>query len=77
MTVKWEPGDDTELDDDMEPGDEGKGEGLDGKVVCLWSDANAPGTIPAFDEVRRFAPVWVAVTKSQDGLVEGGKAFMV
>ena len=53
------------------------GDGMDGRVVCLWSDANAIGTIPALDEVKRFAPVWVAVSKSQDGLVEGEKAFLV
>jgi len=58
-------------------GQEGEGEGLDGRVVCLWSDANERGLIPALDEVWRFAPVWVAVTKNQDGLVEGSKAFLV
>ena len=63
--VKWEGDDET------------NGDGMDGKVVCLWSDANAIGTIPALDEVKRFAPVWVAVSKSQDGLVEGSKAFLV
>ena len=67
VTVRWETGD----------GDIDVGSGLDGRVVCLWSDANGRGTIPALDEVRRFAPVWVAVTKAQDGLVEGSKAFLV
>lgn len=52
-------------------------DGLDGRVVCLWSDANKPGVIPAFDEVRMFAPDWVAITKLRDGLVEGSKPFMV
>lgn len=60
-----------------EVGDEEEGRGMDGRVVCLWSDANVLGTIPALDEVRRFAPLWVAVTKSQDGLVEGSRAFSV
>ena len=55
----------------------GEGKGLDGRVVCLWSDANEQGVIPAFDEIKRFAPTWVAVTKLGDGLVEGGKAFML
>lgn len=58
-------------------GDDGEGDGLDGRVVCMWSDANQRGTIPALDEVWRFAPAWVAVTKNQDGLVEGSKAFLV
>lgn len=48
-----------------------------GRVVCAWSDANQHGTIPAYDEIRRFAPVWSAVTKSSDGLVEGWKEFVV
>jgi hypothetical protein len=56
-------------------GEEAKGQ--TGKIVCAWSDANQHGTIPAYDEVRRFAPVWSAVTKSADGLVEGWKEFTV
>jgi hypothetical protein len=48
-----------------------------GRVMCLWSDANQHGTIPAFDEARRFAPVWTAVTKADDGLVEGWKDFVI
>ncbi|MCJ1365112.1 hypothetical protein MMC16_004232 [Acarospora aff. strigata] len=51
--------------------------GLDGKVVCLWSDVNETGVIPAFEEVTRFAPEWVAITKLRDGLVEGSKRFMI
>ena len=50
-------------------------EGLDGRAVCLWSDDNETGVIPALDEVRHFAPVWVAVSKLSDGLIEGSKAF--
>ena len=48
-----------------------------GKAVCMWSDANQLGTVPAFDEIRRFEPVWSAVTKQSDGLVEGFKEFRV
>jgi hypothetical protein len=48
-----------------------------GRVVCAWSDANQHGTIPAYDEFRRFAPVWSTVVKSSDGLVEGYKEFIV
>jgi hypothetical protein len=56
---------------------DGKGKGLDGKVVCLWSDANDPKSIPAFEEVRMFMPIWSIATKLSDGLVEASKAFKV
>ena len=49
--------------------------GLNGSVVCLWSDANDPQAIPALEEAKRFAPRWVAISKLQDGLVEGSKRF--
>jgi hypothetical protein len=52
-------------------------EGMEGKVVCLWSDDNVAGVIPALDEVRRYAPDWVAIAKLSDGLVEGWKPFIV
>ncbi|KAL8827271.1 MAG: hypothetical protein Q9191_003288 [Dirinaria sp. TL-2023a] len=64
VRVKWQP-------------QGGKGLGLDGRVVCLWSDENKTGAIPALDEIRHFAPNWVAVSKIGDGLVEGSKAFLV
>ena len=48
---------------------------MSGRVVCLWSDANTPGTIPALDEVWKYAPVWAAVTKADDGLVEMGRGW--
>lgn len=51
--------------------------GLSGKAVCLWSDDNQEGVIPALDEVRRYSPAWVAVTKLTDGLVEGSRRFEV
>lgn len=57
--------------------EDAKAKGQTGRVSCLWSDANQPGTIPAFDEVRRFEPVWSAVTKQDDGLFEGWKAFSI
>jgi len=51
--------------------------GLDGLVVCRWSDANTPGVIPALDEVWRYAPSWAIVSiKSKPALVEGTKSFM-
>lgn len=52
-------------------------EGRSGRVVCLWSDHNKLGTIPALDEVQRFAPKWTSIVKVMDGLVEGSKAFTV
>jgi hypothetical protein len=56
----------------------GNGNGtMTGKVMCLWSDVNQVGLIPAFDEAVHYAPEWVAVTKASDGLVEGYKAFKV
>ena len=60
-----------------EAGGKDKGYGLDGWAVCLWSDANKSGTIPALDEAWRFAPTWAAIANNQNGLVEGTKAFFV
>ena len=65
VTVRWDAG------------NGGEGDGLDGRVVCLWSDANESGVIPALDEARRFAPTWVAISNAGQGLVEGSKAFLV
>ena len=55
---------------------EGPG-GLDGRVVCLWSDANNPAAIPAYEEVLMYMPRWSVVTKLSDGLVEGWRYFKV
>ncbi|KKK23870.1 hypothetical protein AOCH_002913 [Aspergillus ochraceoroseus] len=57
--------------------DKGQDTSLSGRVVCLWSDNNQPGVIPALDEVRQYAPSWVGVSKLSDGLVEGSKAFEI
>ena len=65
VTVSWDSGDGEE------------GDGLDGRVVCLWNDANESGVIPALDEARRFAPTWVAIANAGQGLVEGSKAFLI
>ncbi len=65
VTVRWDAGDGED------------GDGMDGRVVCLWSDANESGVIPALDEARRFAPTWVAIANAGQGLVEGSKAFLV
>jgi hypothetical protein len=62
------------------PVSEGKKEGEEGRsgrVVCLWSDHNELGKIPALDEVQRFMPAWTSVVKLMDGLVEGSKGFVV
>ncbi|KAF9886919.1 hypothetical protein FE257_010660 [Aspergillus nanangensis] len=48
-----------------------------GRVVCMWSDRNQRGVIPALDEVLQYAPDWVAVTKLTDGLVEGSRRFVI
>ncbi|KIV78612.1 hypothetical protein PV11_06246 [Exophiala sideris] len=65
----------------LNPEDDGppkkSNETLTGKVVCLWSDVNQVGLIPAFDEAKHFLPNWVAITKADDGLVEGYKHFSV
>lgn len=50
---------------------------LSGRALCLWSDSNEQGAIPALDEIRRYIPVWAAITKFGDGLVEGSKQFSV
>jgi hypothetical protein len=55
------------------PGDEGR----NGRVVCLWADQNVLGTIPALDELHRFSPDWVAISKAGDGLVDGSKTFVI
>lgn len=53
------------------------GKSLSGKAICLWSDVNQKGIIPAFDEVEHYVPTWVAITKAADGLVEGSKSFNI
>ncbi|KAL2826066.1 hypothetical protein BDW59DRAFT_171965 [Aspergillus cavernicola] len=37
---------------------------LTGHVVCLWSDYNQPGAIPALEEVRQYGPSWVGGRKA-------------
>lgn len=45
------------------------------RVSCAWSDANTPGSIPAFDELAKYMPTWATVTKKNVGLVEVRKTF--
>ena len=62
---------------DAVPGQNARTIGLDGRITCVWSDANERGTIPALDEGWRMAPTWVAISKATEGLVEGRKSFLV
>ncbi|TKA72331.1 hypothetical protein B0A55_06749 [Friedmanniomyces simplex] len=48
--------------------------GQAGRVACSWAESEG-GEVPALDEVKRFAPVWSAVTQAGDGLVEGWRGF--
>lgn len=73
----WDESWTVDVDWHVEEGKKPGEEGMEGTVVCLWNDGNVEGTIPALDEVRRFAPEWAAVTKMADGLVEGSKRFVV
>ncbi|KAF4979720.1 hypothetical protein FZEAL_4115 [Fusarium zealandicum] len=50
---------------------------LEVTVSCAWSDANRPGTIPAFDELLKYMPTWAAVSKKTVGLVEVRKTHKV
>lgn len=50
---------------------------LSGRVLCIWSDNNSQGVIPALDEIRQYAPIWVAITKLRDGLVEASRSFRI
>lgn len=52
-------------------------QGIDGKAVCLWSDNNTPGIIPALDEVRHYMPAWAIVSKFSDGLVEASTSILI
>lgn len=56
---------------------EGGAKGQTGRAICSWEDVNQPGTIPAFDELKRFEPFWSAITKTSNGLLEGFKSFEV
>ncbi|PGH20419.1 hypothetical protein AJ80_03564 [Polytolypa hystricis UAMH7299] len=72
VDVEW-----GEEGEDAAVGSEDNDGGLSGKVICIWSDYNTSGVIPALDELRMFAPTWVGVTKFSDGLVEGSRAFNI
>ncbi|RPB00747.1 hypothetical protein L873DRAFT_739343 [Choiromyces venosus 120613-1] len=66
-----------DYEDGNESSSDSKG-GLDGRVVCLWSDANKVSSeIPALEEVSRYLPVWAIASKLADGLVEGSVPFLI
>ncbi|USW47685.1 Putative peptidase M28 [Septoria linicola] len=56
---------------------DGAAKGQKGRAWCSWADANMPATIPAYDELHKFEPVWSVATKTADGLMEGFKDFVV
>lgn len=76
VSVRWDDVDELRSGKKKKKGEKGE-IGVTGSVVCMWSDANVPGVIPALDEVWRFMPAWSMVTKGADGLVEGSKAFEI
>lgn len=53
-----------------------EGGAVKGRVACEWSEL-IDGRIPALEEIITFLPTWAAVTKADDGLVEGFKAFEI
>jgi hypothetical protein len=88
VDVEWKEDEESDASGGVQGGDNDEGllgdgelrkrvEGLAGAVVCMWSDANVEGTIPALDEALKFIPEWAAVTKLSEGLVEGRKRFEV
>jgi len=74
---KWDEGWEVDVEWPMSDGRKIGEEGMEGRVVCLWSDENTQGVIPALDEARRYVPAWVGISKLNDGLVEGSKPFSV
>ena len=77
VRIKWKGEDNIPLPTSRFRKQQRRGSGLNGKAVCLWSDANDSDIIPALDEVWKYAPVWATVSKNSDGLVEGSKAFLI
>ncbi|KAH8652146.1 hypothetical protein BX600DRAFT_386977 [Xylariales sp. PMI_506] len=51
-------------------------EAIDVQAFCRWNDANS-GAVPALDEALQYIPKWIAVTKLNNGLVEGTKAYKI
>ena len=72
VDVTWEPSEESRSSSTS-----ASSSSLSGRVACIWSDNNHDGVIPALDEVRRYSPVWVAVTKMTDGLVEASRRFKI
>ncbi|KAL2794403.1 hypothetical protein BJX66DRAFT_325340 [Aspergillus keveii] len=55
VDVEWSDSEDSDHEETVDT--------LAGQVVCLWSDYNEPGAIPALDEVRQYGPSWVGAFK--------------
>lgn len=77
VRVLWHGGDSNAAFSSRSRKQQRGGRALNGEVVCLWSDANESGVIPALDEVWRYAPTWATVSKNSDGLVEGSRSFLI
>ncbi|TBU56297.1 hypothetical protein BD310DRAFT_931826 [Dichomitus squalens] len=74
VEVGWEP---------ESSGGSGEPE-LSGRAACEWAEyasatqgQSRSGTIPAFEEVEAFLPLWALPTKLADGLVEVWTTFVV
>lgn len=65
--------------EDVETNDELQARAAAFEVVasCSWSDANVATNIPAFTELKRYAPRWSVVSKTSVGLVEVKKSIKV
>ena len=57
---------------------------LSGRAACEWAEYASgalggleSGTIPAFEEVKAFLPLWALPTKLTDGLVEVWTRFVI
>ncbi|EDN02304.1 predicted protein [Histoplasma mississippiense (nom. inval.)] len=80
VDINWHESADKSDDDDDDHDDENHDAPqniLSGKAICMWSDGNQPGVIPALDEVRLYAPSWIAISKAADGLVEASHSFTI
>ncbi|EGC40992.1 peptidase family M28 family [Histoplasma capsulatum var. duboisii H88] len=78
VDINWhESADESDDDDDDDEKHDAPQNVLSGKAICMWSDGNQPGVIPALDEVRLYAPSWIAISKAADGLVEASHSFTI
>jgi hypothetical protein len=66
-----------EVELDIDEGADGQGDGIMGRVSCLWNDGPGGAQIPALEEARTFLPEWVTTSKATDGLVEAISGFVL